>query len=84
MVRSEWVAMLGFSLACDDRLDAVRSEIRRVRQASRNPNIAVMVGGPGFSADPALAAQVGADGTATDGRQAVLQAALLVTNGMRR
>ena len=84
MVRSHWVAMLGFSLACDEQLDAVRSEIRRVRSASRNPNIAIMVGGPGFSADPTLAAQVGADGTATDGRQAVLQAALLVTNGMRR
>ena len=84
MVRSHWVAMLGFSLACDEQLDAVRAEIRRVRSASRNPNIAIMVGGPGFSADPTLAAQVGADGTATDGRQAVLQAALLVTNGMRR
>lgn len=84
MVRSHWVSMLGFSLPCDEQLDAVRSEIRRVRSASRNPNIAIMVGGPGFSADPTLAAQVGADGTATDGRQAVLQAALLVTNGMRR
>lgn len=84
MVRSHWVAMVGFSLACDEQLDAVRAEIRRVRQSSRNPNIAIMVGGPGFSADPALAAAVGADGTATDGRQAVVQAALLVTNGMRR
>ena len=84
MVRNEWVAMLGFSLACDDQLEEVRTEIGRVRRASRNPNIAIMVGGPGFSADPTLAAQVGADGTATDGRQAVLQAALLVTNGMRR
>ena len=84
MVRNEWVAMLGFSLACDEQLEAVRTEIGRVRRASRNPNIAIMVGGPGFSADPTLAAQVGADGTATDGRQAVLQAALLVTNGMRR
>ncbi len=84
MVRSQSVAMLGFSLACDERLDAVRKEICAVRRASRNPAIAIMVGGPGFTADPTLAAQVGADGTATDGRQAVLQASLLVTDGTRR
>ncbi len=84
MVRSQWVALLGFSLGCDDRLDALRSEIRSVRRASRNPNIVIMVGGPGFTADPSLAAQVGADGTATDGQQAVLQATLLVSGGARR
>lgn len=84
MVRNQHVAMLGFSLACDERLDAVRTEIRAVRNASRNPGIVIMVGGPGFTANPLLAAQVGADGTATDGRQAVLQAALLVSGSARR
>ena len=37
-----------------------------------------MVGGPVFVAHPELAAYVGADGTATDGRQAVLQAESLL------
>ena len=84
MVRTQWVAMLGFSLACDDQLDAVRTEIKAVRRASRNRDIVIMVGGPGFSADPSLAAQVGADGTATDGNQAVQLAAVLVAKGIRR
>jgi len=78
MVRREWVEVIGFSLACDDKLDAVRTEIRSVRRASKNPGLGVLVGGPGFTANPSLAAEVGADGTATDGRQAVLQAQALV------
>ena len=78
MVRREWVEVIGFSLACDDKLDAVRAEIRSVRRASKNPGLGVLVGGPGFTANPSLAAEVGADGTATDSRQAVLQAQALV------
>ena len=33
MVRSEWVDMVGFSLACDERLETARLEIRAVRLA---------------------------------------------------
>ena len=84
MVRREWVEVIGFSLACDEKLDAVRTEIRSVRRASRNPGLAVLVGGPGFTANPRLAAEVGADGTATDGRQAVLQAQALVDLAAKR
>lgn len=71
MVRSSWVDVVGFSLSCDERIDTVRSEIRSLRLASRNPGLAVMVGGPPFVLDPRLADAVGADGTARDGWQAV-------------
>jgi len=84
LVRREWVEVIGFSLACDEKLDAVRTEIRSVRRASMNPGLAVLVGGPGFTANPCLAAEVGADGTAIDGRQAVLQAQLLVDLATKR
>ncbi len=84
LVRHEWVEVIGFSLACDEKLDAVRTEIRSVRRASMNPGLAVLVGGPGFTANPLLAAEVGADGTATDGRQAVLQAQALVDLAAKR
>ena len=84
LVRREWVQVIGFSLACDEKLDAVRAEIRSVRRASMNPGLAVLVGGPGFTANPLLAAEVGADGTATDGRQAVLQAQALVDLATKR
>ncbi len=84
LVRREWVEVIGFSLACDEKLDAVRAEIRSVRRASMNPHLGVLVGGPGFTANPRLAAEVGADGTATDGRQAVLQAQALVDLAVKR
>ena len=84
MVRREWVEVIGFSLACDDKLDVVRAEIRSVRRASKNPALGVLVGGPGFTANPLLAAQVGADGTAIDGQQAVLQAQALVDSAVKR
>ncbi len=84
MVRRQWVEVIGFSLACDDKLDVVRAEIRSVRRASQNPALGVLVGGPGFTANPLLAAQVGADGTATDGQQAVLHAQALVDSAVKR
>lgn len=84
LVRREWVEVIGFSLACDEKLDVARSEIRAVRRASMNPGLGVLVGGPGFTANPGLAAEVGADGTATDGRQAVLQAQALVDLAVKR
>ena len=84
MVRREWVEVIGFSLACDEKLDAVRAEIRSVRRASKNPGLGVLVGGPGFTANPSLSAEVGADGTATDGRQAVLQAQALLDLAAKR
>ncbi len=84
MVGREHVDVVGFSLACDERLEAVYSEIRAVRRASLNPGLAVMVGGPPFIGNPLLAAQLGADGTATDGRQAVAQAQALVEDNRAR
>lgn len=84
LVRREWVEVIGFSLACDEKLDVVRAEIRAVRRASMNPGLGVLVGGPGFTANPLLSAEVGADGTATDGHQAVLQAQALVDLAAKR
>lgn len=78
VVRREWFTLVGFSVSCADRLDAVEAVIRAIRRASRNPDIAVLVGGPVFVAHPEFAALVGADGTARDGRQAVLQAESLL------
>jgi methanogenic corrinoid protein MtbC1 len=70
LVRIEWFDVLGISCGAQGRLDWLKSGIGAVRQASRNKAIGVMVGGPIFSAAPGLAADVGADATAIDGRQA--------------
>jgi len=79
MVRRESFAVVGFSVACGDRLEAVAACIRAVRRASCNPAVGIMVGGPMFNAHPEFAVLVGADATAVDGRQAVLQAEALLT-----
>lgn len=83
LVEARSFDVLGFSLACDERLDDVRREIASVRRASCNQSIAVIVGGPGFTANPSLAAAVGADATAHDARDAVTQAAALLSGRHR-
>jgi len=78
-VRGESFAIVGFSAHCETGLDALAEAIRLVRRRSRNRAVGVMVGGPVFAAHPELAAEVGADATASDGRQTVVQA-----NGLMR
>ena len=74
LVHAEWFTMIGFSVLCDVSLDALSAVIRRVRRASRNRGIGVMVGGPAFVSHPEMAALVGADATAANGRLAVIRA----------
>ena len=77
-VRTESYAVMGFSTSCTERLDALSVAIRNVRRVSMNPDIRIMVGGPLFIENPEFVAMVGADATASDGQQAVLQAQRLL------
>ena len=79
LVRRERFAVVGFSVSCERWLDVAAAAIRAIRDASCNPGIGIMVGGPLFAQHPELVARVGADATASDGRQAVLQAQGLLT-----
>ena len=79
LVRSEWFNVIGFSVSCENRLDALAAGIRAVRRASRNRAIGVLVGGRVFIEQPDLVAFVGADATAVDARQSALQAENLLT-----
>lgn len=76
--RKQWFSMVGFSVSCESRLQALASLIHEIRRASRNPQIGVLVGGGIFMEQPELATLVGADATATDGQQAVLKAETLL------
>ena len=78
VVRAQWFAVVGLSVSCDAAVERLPGVIRSVRRASRNPGLGGMVGGRVFFDHPELAAQVGADATATDGRQAALQAETLL------
>jgi methanogenic corrinoid protein MtbC1 len=74
LTRQNWFAAIGLSVGSEARLDDVAATISAVRQASRNRAIGVLVGGPILVDKPELAASIGADATAADGRQAVQQA----------
>jgi methanogenic corrinoid protein MtbC1 len=60
------------------------SLIGALRAASLNPSIGVMVGGQLFAAHPERAGAVGADATAADASQAVVQAEELVALRKKR
>ena len=63
-VRSTWYDAVGFSVSCVSRLDLLKREIRRVREASLNPRVLILVGGTTFSDRPELVSRVGADASA--------------------
>lgn len=73
-VRDEWVDIIGFSVGSNGRLPWLRETIVAVRAASRNLALGVLVGGPPFVAHPEWAVEVGADGTARNGKEAPLVA----------
>ena len=74
LVRNESFSVVGMSVSCDARLDGLASLIRVIRRNSRNRSVGIMVGGRPFLEHPERVALVGADVTASAGRQAVLQA----------
>lgn len=78
LVRDEWFDVVGFSVACNSRIPYLSREIPRLRRASRNPRLAVMVGGRLFNDHPAMVARVHADASATDARGAPLLARRLM------
>ncbi|HEX8556102.1 MAG TPA: cobalamin B12-binding domain-containing protein [Sphingomonas sp.] len=77
-VGQDWFDLIGLTVSCDGHIATLKSVIVALRNVSRNPRVCVMVGGRIFSAEPELAMEVGADGTACDARSALIVAADLV------
>ncbi|NJO38047.1 MAG: cobalamin B12-binding domain-containing protein [Rhizobiales bacterium] len=67
-------SVVGLSASSNGRLAPLAKTIAMVRRLSRDRPLCVMVGGALFAADPGLVAEVGADGTAADARQAIILA----------
>jgi methanogenic corrinoid protein MtbC1 len=84
IVRNEWFDVAGFSVGTEHRLADLKSEIAALRQASRNKGIQVMVGGPFLLKYPDCVSEVGADGSASDAKQAVMQAESLAASVQAR
>jgi methanogenic corrinoid protein MtbC1 len=70
VVAREWYDVVGFSLGSDRLVRRLRSDIRQIRAASRNPNVQVMVGGHLITKNPGLAQDLEADAYASDSRSA--------------
>ncbi len=83
-VRKEWADVIGLSIGSERRLDWLRECIARMRAASCNPGVVVMVGGPLFTLHPDWVASVGADATAHDARDAPRVATRLLLATQRR
>lgn len=79
MVAAEWFDVLGLSLAAEVHVDALAQCIADARAASRNRELAVIVGGPIFDLRPDFRARVDADFVSVDGRSAPELAARAVS-----
>jgi len=84
IVGDEWFDLIGISVGCVSRLDAVAAQIQRLRSASCNRTVGIMVGGPIFVEHPEYAASVGADATAAEGSGAARAAESLLTSIKRK
>lgn len=78
LVQDNWYSVVGLSLSSEYFYTPLSECINHIRQASRNSRIGVMVGGPFFLEHPDLIKGVGADATAVNGPDAVVQARALV------
>lgn len=78
LLRAEWFDVVGVSMATPVRLDWLRRSLPGLRQASRNPALTVMVGGPLFVHDTHVSLDLDVDITARDAREAPALAAAAV------
>ncbi|BCA58649.1 cobalamin B12-binding domain-containing protein [Sphingomonas sp. HMP6] len=74
VAKSTWFAVVGLTAGSERQLDSMRTTIAQIRRESRNQAVGIMVGGPMFTANPALAHDVGADATAPNAPAAVIVA----------
>lgn len=77
--RDTWIDVAGFSIGSESLMDALAAGIIALRRASRNKDIAVMVGGPLMLSTPDLVKRVGADTGAMDAPGAVREARALLS-----
>jgi MerR family transcriptional regulator, light-induced transcriptional regulator len=78
LVRDRRFDLVGFSIGNDRSIQALAELIRCVRRSSKNRVVRVLAGGPLLVVQPQIAALVGADATAADAGQAMLEAERLI------
>jgi len=82
MVAEKHFGLIGFSISGETHVESLAELIRDIRRASRNADIGILVGGALILKEPLLVKRLGADATARDAEEAILQAeALLALQG---
>ena len=73
LVHDMWFDVIGISAATDSKASELRSAIQKIRLASSNSSISVLVGGKSFTDNPELHRIIGADDVASDAQDAVVK-----------
>jgi len=76
--------LIGLTITRDFASGVLRNLVTALRKASANPHVAILVGGRCVNQDPALVAEVGADGTGADAHAALEAAERLVASAPPR
>ena len=74
IIHESWFDVIGLSASTEERAFDLEDAIKSIRQASSNPEIAVLVGGHGFAERPEISESIGADDVAEDADIAVKKA----------
>lgn len=83
LVRAREFDVIGFSISADLHLETAAELITEIRRGSRNADTKILTGGRAIMNDPQLAASIGADAMAADGREAVRQMSKLCPDSKR-
>ncbi|MEM7781051.1 MAG: cobalamin-dependent protein [Pseudomonadota bacterium] len=78
VVSRESFDLVGLTVSRDCTSAALRNLIQAMRSVSANPNLSILIGGQMINQNPAIVAEVGADGTGADARAALEVARTLV------
>lgn len=72
--------LIGLTVSVERHVAPLARTIVELRRVSRYPQVLILVGGRVFTENPALASEIGADGTAADGQLAVKLAETLMAS----
>jgi methanogenic corrinoid protein MtbC1 len=75
---NEWFDLIGISVSIQEQFTELNNFIQTLKNASKNPEVGIMVGGPLFIANPELISQVQADIIGLNAQEAIEAAELLI------
>ena len=84
LLSREHFDLVGLTLSRDCPSASIRKIISAMRSVSRNEQVSILAGGRMINQNPAIVAEVGADGTGTDARAALQVAEALVQSAKVR